>query len=487
MRIFWKASSPESVQARWRYGFSGVMLNLFGPVGAAVNQQVADASVPIRKVKTMAGCSLGSCPDHAVPAFLFLPFPIVMFALSASSFMVPPSAFAETRVVNSQGEHRMGDRDTREDAVRIATEAAKRDALEQVATYLESVTIVDGTDVTKDEIRTYTAGLVLVLDQQTNLTLEGDAIVVKVDLTSQIDTEEVAQAIMALRENEDARHQLVALQQEIDGLHKELEGANQALAQAMTFDQAQQASQQRQDILNRVQSNAIVAQAWTDWVLVSPVVYPYPWVGVAQTQALLNVARGLYPTSPHVQTAQQVITTKQPPAPPQPPTPPAPGMMRGTMPSHQIVPGPGSQTVPRTLNELSHNATAPTQITGQPGVIYQSPPTGTRAITDVRQLNPLLPPAAVAPPAGQQAPTAGSRSARALQQFLQPPATVTPGGQPPVARRLPPTINQIHPPVPQQVPRVPYNVAPRGLGGKGQGGGMRGGGGGGGRGGGRGK
>ncbi|HEY6085483.1 MAG TPA: hypothetical protein VIU63_08800, partial [Nitrospira sp.] len=96
----------------------------------------------------------------------------------------------------------MGDRDTREDAVRLATEAAKRDALEQVATYLESVTVVEGVTVTKDEIKTYTAGLVLVLDQQTNLTLDGDIVVVKVELVAQVDTEEVAQAITALRENE---------------------------------------------------------------------------------------------------------------------------------------------------------------------------------------------------------------------------------------------------------------------------------------------
>ncbi len=79
----------------------------------------------------------------------------------------PSVTLAEVRIVTAQGEHRMGDRDTREDAIRLATEAAKRNALEQVATYLESVTIVDGLDVTKDEIRTYTAGLVLVLVQDT--------------------------------------------------------------------------------------------------------------------------------------------------------------------------------------------------------------------------------------------------------------------------------------------------------------------------------
>src|SRR6188472_4567446 len=86
------------------------------------------------------------------------------------------SVSAEVRVVLSQGEFRMGDRDTREDAMRLATEAAKRNALEQVATYLESVTVVHDMDVTKDEIRSYTAGLVLVLHQQIATTLDGDVV-----------------------------------------------------------------------------------------------------------------------------------------------------------------------------------------------------------------------------------------------------------------------------------------------------------------------
>ena len=325
-------------------------------------------------------------PPHTIaqpaspPASPRIPSPsLSLFALFVILSVWPAVTLAEVRVVTAQGEHRMGDRDTREDAIRLATEAAKRNALEQVAVYLESITIVDGLDVTKDEIRTYTAGLVLVLEQETNTTLDGDTIVVRTDLVAQIDTEEVRQAIAALRENEDARHQLVALQQENDQLQQDLDAANQALAQASTAEQTQQATQQRQDILNRVQSNAMVSQAWTDWVLVSPAVYPSPWVGLAQIQALLNVAHGLYPTSPHVQVAQQVISTSQPP-PPQPPVPPTPGTRQPTMSSHQITPAPGSQTVPRTLNEITQNTpTAPPHIGNQPGVMHLVPPsTGSR-------------------------------------------------------------------------------------------------------------
>ena len=409
-------------------------------------------------------------PSHTITqlAFPLIPPPsLSFFALFVILSVWPSVTLAEVRVVTAQGEYRMGDRDTREDAIRMATEAAKRNALEQVAVYLESITIVDGLDVTKDEIRTYTAGLVLVLEQETNTTLDGNTIVVTTDLVAQIDTEEVRQAIAALRENEDARHQLVALQQENDQLQQDLDAANQVLAQASTPEQTQQAAQQRQDILNRVQSNAMVSQAWTDWVLISPAVYASPWVGRAQTQVLLNAAQGLYPTSPHVPVAQQVITAHQPP-PAQPTMAPPPE----SVPHAQ----PGMRPVPLTLNEISHmTPTAPPHISNQPGVIHQIPPsTGSRRLTDIRQLNPFLPPPSAAPSVSQQTPIPGSRSARALQQFLQPPraaAGVPPAVQPPVARRLPPAMNQIHPPTFQQVPRVPHQIAPRGLGGGGHSGG----------------
>jgi hypothetical protein len=346
-------------------------------------------------------------PLIAQPAFPYSPLPsLTLFALLAILSSWPTVALAEVRVVTAQGEHRMGDRDTKEDAIRLATETAKRNALEQVAVYLESITVVDGLDVTKDEIRTYTAGVVLVLEQTTNTTVDGDTVVVRTNLVAQIDTDDVQQAIAALRENEDARHQLVALKHENDQLQQDLNAANQALAQASTTEQTQQAVQRRQDILNRVQSNAMVSQAWTDWVLVSTAGYASSsLIGLAQLQALLTAAHGLYPTSPHVYVAQHTITTKQPPLPPQPPVPPAPGTRQPTMPRHLITPAPGSPTVSRTLNDFTYKT-----------------------------------------------PTA-------------PPQTAA--GQPPVARQLPPSMHQIHPPPLQQIPGVPNQnqIAPSGFGG----------------------
>ena len=365
---------------------------------------------------------------------------------------------AEVRVIASQGEFRMGDRDTREDAVRLAMEAAKRNALEQVATYLESVTVVEGTDITRDEIRTYTAGLILVLDQQTNLQLDGDTVVVRIDLTSQIDTEEVAQAILALRENESARHQLATLKTEIDDLHKELEAANLSLASALTAEEAHLASVQRQDILDHVQSNAMVSQAWTDWAIAGPVGYPAPW-GWLPPQGLLNAARGLYPASRHVEAAQQIIVAMPPD-----------GQRQASPPVTRPILPHSSRPMPLTLNEISHaTSTMPVHLGNPPGAGAVLPPSTAGRVV----------------PSGQQSVPS---STRALHQFLQPPGGMTSPGQVPSTRRLPPITHQHLPSL--LVPRGPHHFGPRSFGGHYGGGrgayGGRGGGGGG-RGGGRGR
>ena len=210
----------------------------------------------------------------------------------------------------------MTERETKLDAIRLATEQAKKHALEQVASYLESVTVVRDLDVTQDEIRSYTAGMVLVLDEHVDTALDGDVVVIRVTLNAQVDSDEAAQAITALRQNEDVRQELLALKEDVDQLHQQLEDANQALARASSPEQTLTLNQQRTDLLNQAESDAMVAQAWTDWVLVAPFAQPYPAAGLAQVQALLGIAGRLNPNNPHLAIAQQTVRAKSPPAPP---------------------------------------------------------------------------------------------------------------------------------------------------------------------------
>ncbi|MEP6600441.1 MAG: DUF4124 domain-containing protein [Nitrospirota bacterium] len=244
--------------------------------------------------------------------------PVTPAAPLGSVVQTPPAK--DLQVVTASGEYRMGDHDTRADAVRLALDAAKREALEQVATYLESVTEVRNLDVTRDEIRTYTAGIVMVLDQKISTHLDGQTVVIRADLTAQVDPNEVYQAITALRENESAKPELLALRTEVDQLHEQLDAANQALRETnVSPDQVQVLNQQRQQLLNQLQADALVSQAWTDWVYVSPIIYPYPWLGAQQVYGLLLQARQLHPLNRHLQIAQRTVTLQAGALPPTPP------------------------------------------------------------------------------------------------------------------------------------------------------------------------
>lgn len=282
--------------------------------------------------------------------------------------VVPSLPPAAVRVVTASGEYRMGDHDTRADAVRLAIEAAKRQALEQVATYLESVTEVKNLDVTRDDIRTYTAGVVMVLNQEVTTRLEGETVVIHADLTAQVDPNEVAQAITALRENESAKNELVALRTEVDQLHQQLDATNQALATAVSPDQVQTLNQQRQDLLNQLQTNALISQAWTDWVYVRPIIYPYPWIGVQQVHGLLLQARQLHPQNRHLRVLQQTVTAQVGTV----PTAPAPGLSQSLPPRASLLVPP--QT-PQHLSPAPHQSQLQGSRFPVPGMNEVSPST----------------------------------------------------------------------------------------------------------------
>ena len=279
----------------------------------------------------------------------------VVFIVFLVAHATVAQVFAEVRTVNGRGSYRMGDHDTKDDAVRLAVEAAKRNALEQVVTYVESVTSVKGMDVTKDEIRTFTAGLVLVLDQHIATKADHDTVVVEVDLLAQIDTEEAAHAIATLRKNEDVRGQLAELKRENERLHRELNSASRALAEVPLPGQPSPTMERRREILYRVESNAMVSQAWTDWALASASSASDRWMGRANIQGLLQAARERDPASPHIARAERTMTAKQPPTPPEPPSPPLSGQRRPRMPRHEVVARPGVSGMPRTLNEVIYS------------------------------------------------------------------------------------------------------------------------------------
>ncbi|MBI4515363.1 MAG: tetratricopeptide repeat protein [Deltaproteobacteria bacterium] len=172
-------------------------------------------------------------------------------------------ALAETRTIRATGEYRMGDNDTRADAKRLALLDAKRLALEQVGTYVESITEVRDMRLSRDEIRAYTAGLVKVTETKTYSSMDGETLVVHVDVACEIDATEVPRQVAAVKKNAAASMQLETLRKEIDHLRRQVQEQNRALEQARTKEEAQTLGAERRRTLDAVDVRSLLSQAWT--------------------------------------------------------------------------------------------------------------------------------------------------------------------------------------------------------------------------------
>lgn len=186
----------------------------------------------------------------------FLSLVLMVIALSSSA------AWAEVRTITATGEYRMGDNDTRTDAKRLALQDGKRLALEKAGTYMESITEVKNFRLGRDELRTYTAGIVEVTEQQTRSMMEGETTVVRVDVTCRIDSDVVTRQIDALRKNETAKTELLAARQEADRLRQENETLRQSLAVARSNAEIGALAQKRREVLTGLDVNSLLAQAW---------------------------------------------------------------------------------------------------------------------------------------------------------------------------------------------------------------------------------
>ena len=155
----------------------------------------------------------------------------------------------------------MGDNDTRTDAKRLALLDAKRLALEQAGTYLESVTEVKNLGIARDELNAYTAGIVEVSELSTKDAMEGATHIIRVEVNAKIDTDVVWRQIDAIRKNEKAKSELLRLQVERDELRKELETKTRELSATKDKLKAQETVRQRTLALNRADVNSLLAKA----------------------------------------------------------------------------------------------------------------------------------------------------------------------------------------------------------------------------------
>lgn len=178
----------------------------------------------------------------------------IFLSIVLSIFFVS-DALAQTYAVESNGEYVMGDSDTKVEARKIALEHAKRLALEKIGTYLESETVVKSGQLTKDEIKVYTSGIIqtTVLSENMSL-LEGKTTVFQISIRANVDTALLEKKIKEIVADTKRKNQIDSLQAENIKLLREVE----SLSVQLKSDKASEYSglrQKRESLLEKLEKN----------------------------------------------------------------------------------------------------------------------------------------------------------------------------------------------------------------------------------------
>ncbi|MBR4905213.1 MAG: hypothetical protein IKZ53_11155 [Selenomonadaceae bacterium] len=122
----------------------------------------------------------------------------LLIACLISFLCVNPSTkvFAEPQPYSAEGEYRMGDRDTREEARKFAVTDAKRKIAEQAGVLVESSTEVENLKLIQDKIRLYAMGIMNVKNERTEFIENG--IVCKAYVTATVDTDAMKNEVLKL-------------------------------------------------------------------------------------------------------------------------------------------------------------------------------------------------------------------------------------------------------------------------------------------------
>ena len=157
-----------------------------------------------------------------ITLFLFFPFPFKD---------ITGQAFAEIKEIISEGTYNMGDGETPSVAESRALLQAKRVALEQAGTYVESWTKVENLQLTKDELQVLASGIMEVEFLDKKRTVVGDGFHFWVKIKARVNPDKIEEMAKRVKEKsvvEDYKKIQEAYdksQREIEELKKQLAGA----------------------------------------------------------------------------------------------------------------------------------------------------------------------------------------------------------------------------------------------------------------------
>jgi hypothetical protein len=188
---------------------------------------------------------------------------IGMLAGAILVILAAASTRAAIKEIDAKGRYHLGDNDSKLVGHRLALLEAKRNALEKAGTYVQSITEVKDYQLTRDEIRTYSAGILRVEEtREPEWVMVGRNLEVTVYVKVQVDDQDVARKLGALQEDKDATRELKEARKKVVENEKKIVALNKQLKKAKKGSaSAERAEAQRSEAIEGIDSSTLKAQA----------------------------------------------------------------------------------------------------------------------------------------------------------------------------------------------------------------------------------
>lgn len=189
----------------------------------------------------------------------------ILTVISAFLLIYPPVGLAETKEIISEGTYNMGDGETPLIAESRALLQAKRIALEQAGTYVDSYSKVKNFQLTGDEIQVLASGLIEVKVLERKRTIVGDGITFWIKIKAMVRTdkmEEMAKRIKQRLVIEDYRK----IQDAYDRSQKAIEELKKQLSEAKGGQKRKQVGTKIANAEKLFQAETLIEKGYQDYL-----------------------------------------------------------------------------------------------------------------------------------------------------------------------------------------------------------------------------
>ena len=160
-----------------------------------------------------------------------------------AALILPTSAFAEVQTITATHTYILGDNDSRNDARQLCFLQAKREVLEQAESVIQSQSVVNNFELTKDQMTSYSAAVLSVEIVKEDVGFSNGQYTLTLTVKADVDVDQVNTLLAAIVADKSVADRVAQQQQRI----QELEGQVQTLNSRLSVATSGTASELRKD------------------------------------------------------------------------------------------------------------------------------------------------------------------------------------------------------------------------------------------------